>query len=80
MQRDVLSGDCLADRQRHMSEWTDVQSPTLTPYNYQVIGPLKETLNGKKFSTKDDIKGAGSSWMTAQPVRRLFFPLGESRH
>jgi histone-lysine N-methyltransferase SETMAR len=38
-------------------------SPDLAPSDYHVFGPLKEALDGKKFSTDDETKEAVHRWL-----------------
>lgn len=42
-------------------------SPDLSPCDYHMFGPLKETLGGQKFNTDDEIEGFVRTWLSELP-------------
>jgi hypothetical protein len=43
-------------------------SPDLSPSDYHVFGPQKDSLRGRRFGNDDKVKEAVHSWLTAQPT------------
>jgi histone-lysine N-methyltransferase SETMAR len=47
-------------------------SPDLAPSDFHLFGPLKESLQGRKFILDDDVQLAVHQWLRGQP-QELFF-------
>ena len=45
--------------------------PDLVPSDFHLFGPLKNALQGRRFSCADDVKTAVRQWLRAQP-KKLF--------
>jgi hypothetical protein len=43
-------------------------SPDLAPSNYQLFGPLRDTLRGCHFVTYHEVKAAVHAWLVTQPI------------
>ena len=42
-------------------------SPDLTPCDFHLFGPLKESLRGRKFTLNNDVQSAMHEWLRGQP-------------
>jgi len=49
-------------------------SPDLTPSDFHVFGPLKEAMEGKSFSSDEEVQQAVHEWLHSQP--KYFFSRG----
>ena len=52
--------------------WTTIShppySPDLTPSDFHLFGPLKESLRGRYFSNDEEVKTALRKWLKTQPI------------
>jgi len=46
--------------------------PDLAPSDYQLFGPLKEALRGRRFTSDQELKEAALAWLAAYP-KTIFF-------
>ena len=42
-------------------------NPDLSPSDYYLLGPLKEALRGRQFTSDQEVKEAVHAWLAAQP-------------
>ena len=42
-------------------------SPDLAPSDYHLLGPPKEALRGRRFTSDQEVKEAAHAWLAAQP-------------
>ena len=47
-------------------------SPDLAPSDYNLFGPLEETLRGRRFTSDQEVKEAVHAWLAAQPKTSFF--------
>jgi hypothetical protein len=48
------------------------RGPALAPSDFQIFGPMKEALRGRRFSSDKEVIGAVQNWLKTKPKRDFF--------